>query len=267
MAYTDIGDPVHKFYNHDAIDFAIKMPNGFFDLTLTSPPYEDARLHSGTLSGEAWVDWATTLFMELHRITAGATIFVVEGRTRNFEYSCAPMKLAADLSRAGIKMRKPLVYHRIGIPGSGGPDWFRNDWEFVLCATHGKLPWSDQKAIGHAPVAKSGKFTHRKTDGTRVDRPPPKPYTANHGNIFHGKVGKGQMGSDFAHQNTAPYPEWLCDPLIRSLCPPDGIVLDPMGGSGTTIAVAAKLGRKWTYNDVDETQCRLAAARLSAIPH
>ena len=37
----------------------------------------------------------------------------------------------ADLKRAGFNMRKPPVFHRVGIPGSGGPDWLRNDYELA----------------------------------------------------------------------------------------------------------------------------------------
>jgi DNA modification methylase len=43
----------------------------------------------------------------------------------------------------------------------------------------------------------------------------------------------------------AVYPPQLCVRPILSSCPPDGIVLDPMCGSGTTLAVAKALGRHY----------------------
>jgi hypothetical protein len=77
--------------------------------------------------------------------------------------------MMADLHRRGVHLRKPVVFHRVGIPGSGGPDWLRNDWEPIICATSGgKLPWSDNTAMGHAPKwAPGGEMSHRITDGTR----------------------------------------------------------------------------------------------------
>jgi len=42
----------------------------------------------------------------------------------------------------------------------------------------------------------------------------------------------------------APYPEDLCKIPILATCPPGGIVLDPFCGTGTTMSVASKLGRR-----------------------
>jgi site-specific DNA-methyltransferase (adenine-specific) len=42
----------------------------------------------------------------------------------------------------------------------------------------------------------------------------------------------------------APYPEDLCKIPILATCPKDGIVLDPFCGTGTTMAVAYRLGRR-----------------------
>ncbi|PTW45676.1 DNA-methyltransferase [Rhodovulum kholense] len=39
-------------------------------------------------------------------------------------------------------------------------------------------------------------------------------------------------------------PEAIVEPLILNACPPGGVVLDPFAGSGTTGAVAARLGRR-----------------------
>jgi site-specific DNA-methyltransferase (adenine-specific) len=42
----------------------------------------------------------------------------------------------------------------------------------------------------------------------------------------------------------APYPRDICRIPILATCPPDGIVLDPFCGTGTTMLVASELGRK-----------------------
>jgi hypothetical protein len=82
-----------------------------------------------------------------------------------------PLLLGADLHRAGLHLRKPPAFRRVGIPGSGGPDWLRNDYEFIICtARPGKLSWSDNTACGHTPKwAPGGEMSNRHVDGRRIN--------------------------------------------------------------------------------------------------
>ena len=82
------------------------------------------------------------------------------------------------------------------------------------------------------------------------------------GDVRSGKVGGGHMGDRIAHENEAPFPEWLAEVFVCSFCPPDGTVLDPFVGSGTTLAVARKWGRRGIGIDVRESECELVARRL-----
>jgi site-specific DNA-methyltransferase (adenine-specific) len=59
----------------------------------------------------------------------------------------------------------------------------------------------------------------------------------------------------------APYPEDLCKIPILATCPPDGIVLDPFCGTGTTMLVARTLWRKSIGIDISEEYLKLAEAR------
>jgi DNA modification methylase len=66
-----------------------------------------------------------------------------------------------------------------------------------------------------------------------------------------------------AHFST--YPEKLVEPCILAGCPQDGVVLDPFAGSGTTLAVAQKLGRKSIGVDQSLEYINLAVERIGAI--
>lgn len=59
----------------------------------------------------------------------------------------------------------------------------------------------------------------------------------------------------------AAYPEDLCKLPIVTTCPPDGVVLDPFCGTGTTCLVAQGLGRKSVGIDVAAEYLRLARER------
>ncbi len=186
----------YEIIQGDAIEVMRGMEAGSVDLVFGSPPYEDARLYDDVqfkLKGQAWVDWMVLIVKESLRICRGLVAFVVEGRTRQFRYSATPILLMADLHRAGIHLRKPPIFFRYGIPGSGGPDWLRNDYEFIICCTNGgKLPWSDNTATGHPPRwAPGGEMSHRLSDGSRVNQ-----WGAGAGNTSGPRNADGSRGSN-----------------------------------------------------------------------
>ncbi|GHV27850.1 methyltransferase [Bacteroidia bacterium] len=63
----------------------------------------------------------------------------------------------------------------------------------------------------------------------------------------------------------AVYPEDLCKIPILATCPPDGIVLDPFCGSGTTNKVAYDLHRKSIGIDISEEYINIAKQRVSQL--
>ncbi|MFO0936210.1 MAG: DNA methyltransferase [Gemmataceae bacterium] len=52
-------------------------------------------------------------------------------------------------------------------------------------------------------------------------------------------------------------------PLIETYCPPDGIVLDPFMGSGSTLRAAKDLGHSAMGIEIEMDYCRKAKARLA----
>jgi hypothetical protein len=156
------------------------MEPGSVDLIFGSPPYERARVYreNGVDLGiardtEEWVRWMMEVFKESIRVCRGLVAMVVgHGATHDFRWSGAPALLQADLIRAGVCLRDPKFYYRMGIPGSGGPEDLRKDVETIVCATRGgNLPWSDNTACGHAPkYAPGGAMSHRLSDDSRVNQ-------------------------------------------------------------------------------------------------
>jgi hypothetical protein len=158
----------------DAAAWLSSLEDDSADLLVCSPPYEAARTYGidFKLRGQAWVDWMVEIVKAASPKVKGLIAIVCEGQTRKFAYSATPFLLMADLHRAGFNLRKPPVFHRIGIPGSGGPDWLRNDYEPVVCISRsGKLPWSNNTACGHPPKwAPGGAMAHRLSNGSRVNQ-------------------------------------------------------------------------------------------------
>ena len=299
------GDGRAVLWQGDCLEVMHSMPDESADLVFGSPPYEVARTYGidFDLRGQAWVDWMVECWREMRRVSRGVVAMVVEGQTRDFSWSATPALLMADLKRAGFFLRKPPAFQRNGIPGSGGPDWLRNDYEFVVCTSKGRLPWSDNTACGHPPKwGPGGAMSNRLSNGARVnqwggsagktrfgkkkdgsidtnprpshrlERGNPKgsacsvPAIANPGNVINcGSVGGGRMGDPLAHESEAPFPETLAEFFVRSFCPPDGVALDPFLGSGTTAAVALKWGRRAMGIDIRQSQIDLTLRRLRKV--
>lgn len=330
----------HRIILGDAL--SIPLADRSVDLVMGSPPYCDARSYDdGTLpAGHVvsrgcmeWVEWMLDVTTEALRVSKGAVVWVAAGVTRDRNYWPACEGLMWEWHKRGGHAYRPCYWHRVGIPGSGGDQWFRADVEYVMCfKREGKLPWTDNTAMGHAPKwAPGGAMSNRLSDGARVNqwghsidsgatvadgekirsrgvrpshvlqpwgnggkmpethngdvrrRQPgekdvmtkrkcggddrvdevyTEPAIANPGTLVKTNVGGGMLGSTDAHDNEAPYPEALCNHFIRSLCPPGGIVLDPFGGSGTTVAAALKADRNGIGMDIRTSQVRLMERRI-----
>jgi ParB-like chromosome segregation protein Spo0J len=285
----------------DCLDWLAAQEPDSIDLVFGSPPYEMARLYmeDGADPGIArrtdeWVDWMVKVYKAALRCCKGLVAFVVEGQTKDYRWTASPVLLMAALYREGITLRKPPIYHRVGIPGSGGPDWLRNDYEFVICATRGgPLPWSDNTAMGTPPKFEpGGDPTHRRQDGSRVNgegdgvgyatmeernnvgphrarqragRVYVPPEIANPGNVITCVAGGGNMGDSLCHENEAPFPERIAEFFVRSFCPVGGTVCDPFSGSGTTGKMAVQWKRKFRGCDVRKSQVDISRRRLAYV--
>lgn len=174
----------------DVLAFLAALPPDSCNLAFFSPPYSNCRLYleDGEDLGiardaEEWARWMKDVFVACLRVCTGLVACVCDDQTKAYRYGCAPYLLMADLHRAGVCLRRPCIYRRVGIPGSGGPDYLRSDYEPIICATRGgRLPWADPTACGHPPRwAPGGAMSHRLADGARVNQWGGRPRSASRG--------------------------------------------------------------------------------------
>lgn len=202
----------------DCLDCMRAMATNAVSITITSPPYTDRRTYGidFKLSGQGWVDWCIPRIVEMCRVTDGIVFFNAAGPVKDFQYQPVVEWLVADLTRNhGIVCGPaPYVFHRIGIPGSGGPHYHRRDWEPIYCfAKPESLPprWSDNVATGHPPKwAVGGAMSSRNVDGMRKNESAgPK---ANGKNGKHkGTATKGKINGD-----TQTVPEGYDPPVLAN---------------------------------------------------
>lgn len=144
------------------------------DLVFGSPPYCDARTYGIDAQRDCaeWVEWMLRVSSEALRVSRGAVIWVAASVTRDRTYWPAVEGLMYEWWKRGGSAYRPCYFHRVGVPGSGGDQWYRADVEYVVCLKRpGKLPYSDVTANGHPPKwAPGGAMSNRLADGTRCNK-------------------------------------------------------------------------------------------------
>lgn len=86
--------------------------------------------------------------------------------------------------------------------------------------------------------------------------------------VGHNQTAKNEIQALFPGQNpfTTPKPERLLERVIHIATDPGDVVLDVFAGSGTTAAVAQKMGRRWvTCELVEDTFNRFTRPRLEKV--
>lgn len=79
-----------------------------------------------------------------------------------------------------------------------------------------------------------------------------------------GSVWSGST-AQFSEAHFAVFPEWLIKPCIMAGAPVGGAVLDPFGGSGTTLKVAQENNRECTIIEIGSQYVEIAERRTAVI--
>lgn len=219
------------------------------------------------------------------------------GRTKELAY-LASIGLRIAEARRVLSPRGNLVVHtdpttshwlRVVLDGVFGPRCFRNEivWRYrrwparsrSLQRMHDVLSWYSRSAQGehffetlHGYEALAP--STRKTFGTKRQRADfsgghRKPATSDDDSPGPplSDVWDVSVLAPIARERTGwptQKPEALLERVIRALAPPGGVVLDPYCGSGTTLVVAEKLGRRTIGIDVSNEAIAITKSRLSS---
>lgn len=168
----------------DCIEWLDAQVADSIDLVLGSPPYMDARTYGigAVYTCQEWVDWMLRVTEAAVRASKGLVLWVCSGVQRDKCYWPGCEGLAWEWWKRGNHLWRPCIWWKVdkqegggGIPGSGGKQWLRNDWEYVLAfKKEGWLPWADPLVMGHEPVydRAGGEMSNRRANGSRANDDP-----------------------------------------------------------------------------------------------
>lgn len=257
---------MHEFENkivcQNNVEFLKKLPENCIDLVVTSPPYDNIRDYEGFSMN------LPLLGKELFRVLkeGGMAVMVIQDGTKNFAKSLTTFRTIIDwCDNSGFKLFETVLYSKHGTPGAWWTKRFRVDHEYIPIFLKGKRPgfftkehlMVDSKHGGKTMTGGATRLTNGKTlDSTKIYINPKK----CRGTIWEYKTCGD--GTKLKHEHPATFPDKLPMDFIECFCPPDGIVLDPFNGSGTTCVAAAKLKRRYIGIDISEKYCDIAEKRI-----
>lgn len=257
-----------------------RWPAASVDAVVTSPPYPRIRREYGRWTEFEWLRWMRAVVRSARRVVkpSGSMLFVI-GPNLRAAGSLAPWpyQFVLDLFAADLNVVQDAYWVKVcRIPAwfvtkrrllrdavewcvwIGAPDCYRDDaavlWEcsesmkkLLNLAKRGRL----QNQVYTSP---SGATANRASFA--VDRGGVKPMNV----IATANAGREAMG------HPAAFPEALAEFWIKYLCPPGGAICDPFAGSGTTCAVAKRLGRQWVGIEKIAAYARRARLRVTRTP-
>ncbi|MBK6870465.1 MAG: site-specific DNA-methyltransferase [Kineosporiaceae bacterium] len=259
----------------DALDLLPRLPKGSVDLFFTSPPYADQRAYS-RIHPDRYVEWFMPFARAMYEATteSGSLVINIKNRVANR----GPLKgqrhpyvyeLVLALQHLGWRWVETYIWAKPNaVPGKFGPRT-KDSFEYVYHFARGAKPHFDLDAVrvpykaDAAEIARRARDTNgRKNTDAGFGRDRTKTYLlggADPGNVINVPQTYNQHRG-VAH--TAAMPEGLAEFFVRCMCPPGGLVLDPFAGSGTTIVVGRRLGRRAAGFEIHEDFVAEARRRI-----
>jgi DNA modification methylase len=178
-----------------------------------------------------------------------------------------PQRIALAAQAAGWWVRSDIIWAKPNPMPESVTDRPTSSYEHVLMLTKAATYYWDQEA-----VREPAEYGFRPTKGASIfDRVGDSQHALERTtSTTYGGEATGRNMRDVWEIATQPYPEAhfatfpeaIPERCITAACPEDGTVLDPFAGSGTTLAVAKRLGRKAIGIELSEAYSILASKRI-----
>ena len=249
------------------------IPDNTFDLIFTSPPYADQRVSTyGGVKPDDYVDWFLPKSEQLLRVLkpTGTFILNIKERVSNGERHTYVLHLIEALRSQGWLWTEEFIWHKKNSYPGKWPNRFRDSWERLLQFNKNKRFYMDQEAV-MVPIGDWAKTRLNNLSETDLQRDNSKVGSGFGKNISNWLEREYVYPSNVIHMATecgnkghsAAFPIDLPKWFIKLFTEPNGLVLDPFLGSGTTALAAIELGRNYTGIDINPEYVELSKERIN----
>ena len=238
-------------YRGDALAVLRPLPSASCDACVTDPPYGE---RVATWDGPRCREWYVAWMREVDRVVVRNGPILTFAPRRRFDVLMSALReVRGDTAEAPLQM---IVWvHRQGFRPA--PGYLRPEHEAIVVSGLLRVNAADVLAERQGPDLASS--THRPAG------------SADDPDAF-GRTVATTVGTVLAAHRTrrrdrtghpTQKPENLIRLLVALTTPPDGRVLDPFCGSGTTLVAAREIGRAAIGIDRFIRACNLAIGRTS----
>ena len=246
-----------KIYNENCLITMQKMPDGFVDFVITSPPYDDIRNYNG------YQFEFEKIAIELFRVLkmGGVIIWVVNDATIDGSETGTSFKQALFFKQIGFRLHDTMIYYKNNpMPQTGNR--YHQHFEYMFAFSKGSPktfnpitePTKYQGIANMKNRGKHGQLLYEKIARTKEKKI---------GNVFFYSVGGGITTKDkIAYNHPAIFPEKLALDQIITWTNENELVYDPFMGSGTTAKMSHILNRKWIGSEISTEYIEIAEKRL-----
>ena len=184
-----------------------------------------------------------------------------------------PWMVAFALRSDGWYLRSDIIWSKPNPMPESVTDRPTKAHEYVFLMTKAARYWYDAEAVRephaetqYSDAVHSPMWMARARPGDRGDA-----RRFNNETVSYNPAGRNRRTvwtiatQPYPEAHFATYPEKLVEPCVLAGCPAGGTVLDPFTGSGTTGAVACRLGRNFVGIELNQDYADLAERRIA--PH
>ena len=234
-----------------------RIPDGCIDLTITSPPYCMGKEYEKSKSVEDFIAAHEVILPEIVRITrdGGSICWQVGYHVSNQVVYPLDYPIFQIIARSKDVFLRNRIIWTFG-HGLHSASRFSGRHETVLWFTKGSNYYFDLDSV-RVPQKYPGKRHYK---GPHKGELSGNPKGKNPGNVWEIPNVKRNHIEKLDHP--CQFPVGLAERLVRSLCPENGVVMDPFMGSASTGVGAIVNKRRFVGAELNEKYEQMAYARL-----
>jgi site-specific DNA-methyltransferase (adenine-specific) len=259
---------LNTIHQGDCLEGLARLAPGSVDLAFADPPFNIGYrydVYDDNRDYHTYLDWTRSWMGAVHRsLKPYGTFWVAIGD----EYA-AEIKLIAQNDLHLVCRSWVIWYYTFGVNctkkfsrSHAHLFYFVKDArQFTFNDAEVRVPSARQLVYADARANPAGRLP----DDTWILRPQDvrDGFTPDHDTWYFPRVaGTFKERAGF---HGCQMPEQLLGRIVRCCSNAGDLVLDPFTGSGTTLAVAKKLGRRWLGFELSEDYARQASARIAAV--